>query len=505
MADGTLWQTLVAAALIGTDRQTPPELVDSSAIGQFLTQLPPAPQEVALLQQAAALTLYGKAGQKPTQLNAPAPIACDLADLPPAPPSTLSYLHQTIRGDRPAFLPECLSLVARAGWRIPDRLLPALLDRGAKQSELQPVILPVLGQRGRWLAQQQEIWNYAIVTSENGLLDDTIWDTGKRAQRIQYLQQLRQQDSEQARMLLESSIAQESAKDRAAFLKILQIDLSDADLPLLEQCLRDRSQEVQQVAIGLLTQLPQSTLCQLAISVLQGAIDLPGLATGQVEVNLPKNLEATLKPFKVAKISPLSTDLKLGKTAMELAQIISWVPLASWPEQFKITLSDLLEQTTHSPWRNAIVTGLVHAAVNQCHAIVAAELLRYLPEADSLLFPLLSAEQANQLLQYCYAQGEQERLGRLVQDSTQPWNAAVTEIAIAMIAEKLQSKSQLWTIFYWLNDKLVTQFDLTQITVIKSLKALRSEDHYTQQQLEKIYELVRFRQDMVQALQPESG
>ncbi|OUC13597.1 MAG: hypothetical protein B0A82_16205 [Alkalinema sp. CACIAM 70d] len=500
MADGNLWQTLVATALIGTDRQAPSEMGDASPIGQFLAQLPPTSQETTLLNQAAALALYRKAGQKPTVLTATASSACAFDELPICPPPTLAYLHQTIQGDRAAFLPECLALVTQAGWRVPERFLPALLDRGAKQTELRSAILPVLGERGRWLAQQRDDWNYAIAQ-----LDTTVWETGSRSQRLQVLEQIRQQDPDLARTQLAATIAQEAAKDRAAFLKILQIHLSDADLPFLEQCLSDRSQEVQQVAIGLLTQLPNSTLCQLAISVMQEAIEPTGFTTGQVEVNLPKNLEATLKPFKGAKISPLSSDRKLGKTATDLAQIISWVPLASWPQQFKITIPDLLEQTTHSSWRNAIVTGLVHAALHQRNAIVATELLYQIPEADSLLFPLLSPDQANQLLKQCNAQGEQERLGRLIQESTHPWDTAVTELAITLIAEKLRSQSQLWTIFYWLNEKLVTQMDLTQKTLIESLQALRSEDHYTQQQLEKIYELVRFRQDMVQALQPESG
>jgi hypothetical protein len=495
MADPNLWQSLVATALIGTERQADLPQVDGSAIGELMAQLPGSNAETSLLNRAAALALYCKAGQQPLVLSTPGPIACEPDDVPICPQSALVYLRQTLSGDRRAQLPECLRLIAQAGWRMPERLLPQLLELGCKQPELRPVIAQVLGKRGLWLAAQLQDGNYAMTA------DADLWETGTRSQRLRYLEQMRLVDPALARSQLEAVFGQENAKDRALFLKTLQVGLSDVDLVFLEKGLTDRSQEVQQVAIALLHQLPASSLCQKAIAILRTAIvdDRP---SGSFDITPSKNLDADIQGLKLASIP---TEKKLGKSAVELAHLISWIPLSIWPEQFGITIPELIEKTSESQWRDAIVVGLINAAINQRNAIGAAELLEAIPEEDPRLISLLTAAQAHDLVLKLDRQGKQKKVWQWLQASEQPWNPAVTELVIRLTAEKLKSTQERWTIVQWLDDAFANRVDLSGGKAIELLQNLETDDHYIQAQLVQLCQTIQFRQEMVQALQPESG
>ena len=49
----------------------------------------------------------------------------------------------------------------QAGLRLPHGLLVAALNQGRQSTELREWLLPVLGERGRWLATQNPQWAYA--------------------------------------------------------------------------------------------------------------------------------------------------------------------------------------------------------------------------------------------------------------------------------------------------------------------------------------------------------
>jgi hypothetical protein len=496
MADPNLWQSLVATALIGTERQADLPQVDGSPIGELMAQLPGGNAETSLLNRAAALALYCKAGQKPLTVSATGPIACEPDDVPVCPQSALVYLRQTLSGDRRAQLSECLRLIAEAGWRMPERLLPQVLELGRKQPELRPVITPIWGKRGLWLAQQLPDGNDAIATTDSG-----DWETGTRSRRIRYLEQTRLVDPALARTQLEDAFNRENAKDRALFLKTLKVGLSDADLVFLEKGLTDRSQEVQQVAIALLTQLPASSLCQKAIAVLRTAI-VDDRSSSSFDITPPKKLDADIQALKLA---PISTAKQLGKSAVELAHLISWVPLSSWSEQLGVGIPELLERTTQSHWRDAIVIGLINATMNQKNAIVAAELLAAIPEEASRLMGLLTAAQAHELVLQLDQQGKQEQVWRWLRESEHVWNQSVTELAIRLTAEKLKSTRERWTIVQWLDDSFANRVDLSNGKAIALLQNLETDDHYVQAQLVQLCQTIQFRQEMLQALQTESG
>jgi Family of unknown function (DUF5691) len=496
MNDQNLWQSLVAAALLGTDRQNELPKPNDSTIGTFLTQLPEATTETTLLSRAAALNLYSKAGQKPLTVSAQLPIACEGDDLPVCRRRALSYLHQTLQSDRKAQLPECLRLIAQARWRIPERSLPRLLAVGAKQPDLRPLILPVLGKRGHWLAQQLNLGSDSVIAQ-----DASIWETGTKAQRVQYLAELRSQQPAQAREQLEQTLRQENAQDRAKFLKTLQIGLSDTDRLFLETCLCDRSQEVQKVAISLLIQLPQSSLCQQALALIKTAIIDNRPTQGTVDLIPSQQWSESVSLLKLAALPPSQN---LGQSATELAGILSWVPLQSWVEQFNITLTEFIGCSAQSTWHNAIQVGLVQAVLNQHNADMAAELIHAGVESAESLFTLLNYTQANQLLHHFSGQNNSEQAWQLLTHCTCDWSSASTTIAIPLIAEKLTSHQKRWTVVQWLKDNFANQVDVSHGDAIASLRALNIESSL-KTHIDQVCQILTFRMQMIQALKPDSG
>jgi hypothetical protein len=500
MADANLWQTLVNAALVGTERQPNAPLQGGGAIGEFLAQLPASGAEAHRLGQVATLALYRKAGKRAVRLSTQLTNTCAVDDLAVCPSPAVPYLLRMFNGEMSPILPECLQLIAQAGWRVPPRLLPSLLDMGSQRSALRALILPVLGQRGVWLAAQNSNWAYAIATS-----DIAVWETGTRQERLQYLRQMRQRNPVLAREQLAAAIAQEAAKDRVAFLQILDTGLSQEDLPFIESMLDDRSQEVRQIAVDLLLQLPNSSICQQALVELQALVQVehPAKGTPKIALSLPSSVSPKLQQAGIDR--PLNIAKKLGKSATQLARLISFVPLDSWPQQFAVEVSKLLNAIAQHQWRDAIMAGLILATLNQRNPAVAAVLLLRGVDQAKNLFNLLDAAAANRVIKQLHNQGEDERLWSLLQDSHFAWDATVTDIAIGLIEQKITAKKVDWSIGHWLAGDLASCVDLQATAAIQRLEHLTSPEPYVQQQMERCCQMLQFRQAVISALQPESG
>ncbi|NJR65119.1 MAG: hypothetical protein HC772_07025 [Leptolyngbyaceae cyanobacterium CRU_2_3] len=236
------WQAVISAALIGTERQPFKPPIAPGKLGQVLARLghqsgeqlgnKPGNQstEAVLLSAAATLALHQQAGWLATTQTVPLSEPCPPDNLPRCHPHAAWFLQQMLQGQHSQILPEWLTRAAIAQQRVPELCLPALLDLGRQQRDLRAFILPVVGQRGRWLAAQNPDWSYAV-----SLATDEDWETGTQAARLLYLQSLRAQEPDRARELLAAIWSQEAAGDRAQLLETFRIELSIADEPFFRR------------------------------------------------------------------------------------------------------------------------------------------------------------------------------------------------------------------------------------------------------------------------------
>ncbi|MBD2256895.1 DUF5691 domain-containing protein [Pseudanabaena sp. FACHB-2040] len=357
------WQAVVSAALLGTERQPFTSPTAPGKLGQLLAQLTSHAPESALLTAAAALSLHQRAGWFPENYSGSAPAPCSLDDLPRCSTRAGRFLQQMLQRQYSPVLPEWLGLATQLGQRVPDIYLPQLLNLGQQQRDLRSLILPVLGQRGRWLAAQNLDWSYAVEVAT-----EADWETGSQAARLLYLKELRSQDPERARELLAATWSHEPASDRTQFLETFRTGLSLADEPFLEEALTDRSKEVRRTAADLLASLPESRLCQRLAEQVQQHIFLNPTQVPTLTVQLPDSLNPALIHDGIEPKPSQFVATQLGEKAWWLLQMIGATPLSFWSETWKIPPAEIVGHAKDHEWEAVLLEGWALAAKRQQNA-----------------------------------------------------------------------------------------------------------------------------------------
>ena len=404
-----LWELLVAAATLGTERRAWTAPPAEGPLGAALARLDPADQEGALLGAAALLASYRRAGRTPAALPQDAPAAPAPApedDRPECSPLAIQHLQSILNGSYRAVLPEWLAALAAAGRRLPSGELPDLLEIGRATSSLRPLIRAVIGARGGWLASQNPDWDYA--RTEDPELRSALsaqssaaaapalqaqWETGSRITRMALLEALRAAQPDLARDLVQQSWSGERAEDRAAFLERFAQRLSMADEPFLETALDDRSKEVRRVVGELLARLPESRLVARMSARLQPLLRwspgeparLLGIKPARpaaLEVELP---EACDKAMARDGVNPKpNPHHSLGERAVWLMQMLSAVPPSAWSAAWGARPAEIVAAAQQNEWRAALLDGWTAATMACGDPEWAEALLQLEPERVSL-------------------------------------------------------------------------------------------------------------------------
>jgi uncharacterized protein DUF5691 len=363
------WEELVAAALLGVERRTPP--------GGSVR---------ALLDAAAVETVRRRAGARPaTAVARPEPAPEDTRPaLPPAAAGRLTMLlaHRAggvsgRRGTTPdlgELLPQWLTAAVAHGYRPPHDRLPALLDAARARTDLRGPVLAFGGARARWLARLNPDWRFALRHAADGsrsaapVPEDAgagrLWEEGLFAERVALLSGLRMRDPAAARALLASTWTTERAEDRLMFLDTLREGLSAADEEFLEQALSDRSRNVRATAAELLSALPGSALAARMAARARSCVgpDRSGdaAAASRIAVEAPLECDAAMRRDGVEPKPPAGR----GARAWWLGQLVEAAPLATWTDRFggrtprqivALPVADEWRQDLHAAWCRAAV------------------------------------------------------------------------------------------------------------------------------------------------------
>ncbi|MFI9228863.1 DUF5691 domain-containing protein [Streptomyces rimosus] len=348
------WDDLVSAALLGTERRTPPVpgRAGRSAAG-------------ALLDAAAVSTVRRRAALRPAPARErPVPAPSD--PRPPLPPAARRRLGLLLadrngtggghrRGTAPdltELLPQWLTAATEYGYRAPEALLPALLDAARARTDLRAAALAFAGPRALWLARLNDEWKFALRGAGSTAAlpgpDDpeavrALWEEGLFAERVSLLASLRRRDPAAGRALLARTWSTERAEDRLMFLDSLREGLTVADEPFLEQALSDRSRNVRGTAAELLSALPGTALagrmadraraCVTLARIEDGADSSAGPSsdTGDtgawtLVVEAPRECDAAMQRDGVVLRPPTGR----GRRAWWLGQLLEAAPLDCW-------------------------------------------------------------------------------------------------------------------------------------------------------------------------------
>ena len=432
----TLPGAWLTAALVGAARAElpgetglPPALADLRAT---LDSRPPA--EIVLLLAGAA-ALYDAAGKLPDRAAAAEwylPALRAEGDRPACSPATARFLERMLNQQHTDLLPELLALLDAAGQRLGDELLPHALAHGARVPRFRPALLPVLGERGRWLAAVNPDWRYAAVELGDPRSLRAAWERDP-AGRAALATTLRQGDPAAALRLIEATWREDADAPRRELLATLATGLSMADESFLERALDDRDAQVRHKAAALLASLPDSRLVRRMTASAGGILTLDG---GHLTPRFPPAIPQTMVRDGVGR-PPAGPPSANDRTRL-LMQTVGVIPPCHWETALGATPDEIVAAAGPGRWPRTLISALAAATVRHPDPRWLAAILAYdgLNARNEALVGQLTPEEIGERLSAAAASDDAGAVVAILRRWPHAWQPDAARMAIAFLAEE---------------------------------------------------------------------
>jgi len=201
--------------------------------------------------------------------------------------------------------------------RVPHRLLPALLSLADSKPGVAEHLQPAIGTRGMWL---QNLRRSRSGAAPHGPPAEPAGPDPSD------VEQLRHSRTAEAREQLDLDWESLGARERAARLGALAVNIQPEDEELLERALDDPAKSVREVAASLLDRLPASARAGRMAARLQPLLHSKGVLRKQLDVDLPP------APDAAALRDGIAPDPRNGEPdrLARLDAIIRGAPLEVW-------------------------------------------------------------------------------------------------------------------------------------------------------------------------------
>ena len=360
--------TLLKKAMLGTDKAHRVEEMLGGRIDalESLTEnLATESPSWQLLLKAGCYAVAERAGYLPETIVDDLPeVSAD--ETRPEMSRALAEVMRTIMkeyADEPFVSLYFLKRLAESGMRFPFEMLPVFLELAAQRKrfkEQATVLQPLFGNRGCWLAGQNENWQWLLDTANADATDikqcETLWLEGTFAQREAALRQIRRLDPAKSRELLAETWKNEKPEHREKFLQVLESDLCGDDIPFLEEAAKDRSKSVKQSAMLFLGRLPDSDYAKNALARVEPMIVS---AKKRLEIAPPDEFTKAMKADGIDEKPPKG----IGQRAWWLSQSIACVPPGYWETRFEMRPAELLQTLCKDDFFLPLLHGLTVAAL----------------------------------------------------------------------------------------------------------------------------------------------
>jgi len=518
-------EDLVKVALVGTAKHPQVGSLESDMAGELLSAWQGESAEGLLLLQAGVAAMTAQAGFEARVL--PPPVDASPPDAgPPGSPRLVGILQNALASDSHELLQEFASLMRSSGMVMPPEVLPAVLD--IQDTSSREAVLPVLGERGRWLSQFRESWNW--VTQGVGAMPaadlDALkrqWEEGNIAARCAVLGRLRKMDAALARSWLQEIFKQEKPEHRVRLLEQFETSPDAGDEPFLEETLTDRSENVRRKTAELLAKMPGSELAARmrvrADAILQGDPAKPGKPP-TITCSPPTEIDSAWKRDGVPDQAPSGR----GKRAVWVEAVLRAVPPGHWVERFAAEPNALVASIAADDFGPAVLEGWTAAAVAFAAEKETAGWLMplwkyWLPLATKGggaraapakaravdLFRAMNAEDAEACLAAEFSAGDETQM--LVTDLVawlpRPWSPGFARRflaqAIGMLDHKSDNVAYRWTCALAAAAKALPPScfrDALQLAE-QALQGPKS-GHYTERELDQFIEIIRLRESFSQ-------
>jgi hypothetical protein len=224
-------------------------------------------------------------------------------------------------------------------------------------------LLPVVGERGRWLAAINPAWRYAAVDLGDPYSLRVAWEADAPG-RAPLALVVRRRDPAAARRLIASTWRMESDAARKDLIGVLETGLSMADEPFLERALDDRDGIVRQRAAGLLAAIPGSRLME---RMRANAGDILILSDSRLAPVFPARIsdglvrDGATRREDGGKPTAARTPADWSRL---LIQTVGAIPLSHWDEKLDAPEA-VVRGALAGKWSRTLITALATAALRQ--------------------------------------------------------------------------------------------------------------------------------------------
>lgn len=450
--------------------------------------------EEKFLQTAALSFNYRQAGAKPLQQT--------IIDMPVAAGEEKTYCNAVaVQALKDIFYEESfgllkmwLQLCATKHQVVPPVLVPALLEKGVQYKQLKSLVQECAGNRGVWLSQFNNDWTFTKETN-----DEALWQTGNPEERKTILQKLRSVDAAKALEWLQETWQQENANSKAELLRILSTGLSVNDVAWLETLATEKSHKVKDEALRLLKRIPESTIVQSYMQLLQQTVSvkkerlLLGLSSKTIlYFELPPVVDENI--FK-SGIEKLSSNKEFTDDEFIVYQLMQFVPPTFWENQLSLLPGEIIHLFQKHDAKKKFIPALA-AAAQQFNDVQWASVI--MEAADDFypgLLPLLTDAGREQYSIKFFKGYEDVVIGNAVKRNTE-WGSQLTVTIFQFTATHPYNYNR---IFY------SQHIHLIPVDILKVIDACKPADEYEQEvwnkNVEHITRLIHLKTQTIKAFQ----
>ncbi len=159
-----IWKDIVKLGLIGTERGEFSENTKREL--QQLGISTDADTAEIVLKASALLSKMQKAGYQPIKNTLPLPAVAAPESQMLCSPKSVRHLTMILNGTYKDALPEFLAVLADRDKRLPEEVLPDVLEMGKSKQQQWELLRKIIGERGEWLVRQNPDWQYIILNHD---------------------------------------------------------------------------------------------------------------------------------------------------------------------------------------------------------------------------------------------------------------------------------------------------------------------------------------------------
>jgi hypothetical protein len=489
-------EELIKFALVGTDRLDP-IIAFEDDLEELKSSFEEIAQEEKLLKASAIFFKYNLAGKVPEKLDGIELTKAETETLENVDNKLVNILNN-IFYQHPFLLTEFLTNLIKTNKVLPHKLLPKVLEEGAKDKNIQDLLIKTASKRALWLAKQNTRWSYLFDERKGA---NFIWSTETTQARVNFLLELRKKEPEKALEFLNSTWKEEAAKDKVRFLETLSTNLSEKDEEFLEQAVDDkRSKEVRKKALELLEHIPSAKIIERMTARFDKLFEIESKSKKLVlNINVIDNPDKDLLRDIGGEVIELKTYEE--KLNFVLVNILEKVPLKYFVEKLQKEPKEIIELINKSK-NNYIFDHLSKQAFKEKNTEWVKELITY-SKFDYLL-PVLEASEKEDFLLKRLNQSVEKNYG-LLNYHTTAWSEKFSYQVIEIITNDYREKKStlksnyyapLYTLLF--HNNYVTRFNYNLVEKIREhILPVFSTDSQEYNKTLEFLNVLQFRHDML--------